>query len=222
MIRPAIVAALLTIALPATALDVGTTAYISDELTVPLRSGASGQHRIIHRGLPSGTRMEVLGANAEAGFTQIRTDRGTEGWIRTQYLVAQPIAKARLAQAQNRIASLQRELASVRETLSGVREESNERAAANAASTDRAATLERELNELKRISAAAVETHEENLKLQEINARLHDELDDVAEERDVLAEDAGNEGIMLGAGFILLGLIAGVLIKARPQRSAWS
>ena len=166
--------------------------------------------------------MEVLGANAEAGFTQIRTDRGTEGWIRTQYLVAQPIAKARLAQAQNRIASLQRELASVRETLSGVREESNERAAANAASTDRAATLERELNELKRISAAAVETHEENLKLQEINARLHDELDDVAEERDVLAEDAGNEGIMLGAGFILLGLIAGVLIKARPQRSAWS
>ncbi|MGK0260688.1 MAG: hypothetical protein ACI96M_004140, partial [Candidatus Azotimanducaceae bacterium] len=45
---------------------------------------------------------------------------------------------------------------------------------------------------------------------------------DVAEARDMLADNEANEGIMLGAGLILLGLIAGVLIKARPQRSAWS
>ena len=37
------------------------TAYISDELTVPLRSGPSGGHRILHRGLPSGTVLEVIG-----------------------------------------------------------------------------------------------------------------------------------------------------------------
>lgn len=58
-------------AVPASA----ATVYISDELTVPLRSGPSGGHRIIHRGLPSGTQMEILDVNEEAGFTRIRTAR---------------------------------------------------------------------------------------------------------------------------------------------------
>ena len=58
--------------------------------------------------------------------------------------------------------------------------------------------------------------------LKEVNARLRDELDDVSEERNLLLDNETNEGIMLGAGLIFLGLIAGVLIKARPQRSAWS
>ena len=79
------------------------TVYISDELTVPLRSGPSNGHRILHAGLPSGTQMEVLGEDEAAGFTQIRTTRGTEGWIRTQYLVREPIAKMRLAAAQREL-----------------------------------------------------------------------------------------------------------------------
>ena len=77
---------------PANAAEVGGIRYVSDNLTVPLRSGPSNGHRILHRGLPSGTRLTVLGEDADAGFINIRTDRGTEGWIPTQYLVAEPIA----------------------------------------------------------------------------------------------------------------------------------
>ena len=64
------------------------TNYVSDNLSVPLRSGPSNAHRILHRGLPSGTALEVLGRDEESGFTQIRTNNGTEGWLPTQYSIA--------------------------------------------------------------------------------------------------------------------------------------
>ncbi len=198
------------------------TVYISDELTVPLRSGPSGSHRILHRGLPSGTQLTIVGEDADAGFTQIRTARGTDGWIRTQYLVKEPIAKLRLITAQREIARLKQQVQRTESQVSNLTETSGKQASANKASANENNELKAELDRITSISSGAVETHEENLRLKDINARLRDELDDVAEERNLLLDNAENEGIMLGAGFILLGLIAGVLIKARPQRSAWS
>ena len=55
---------------------VGDVNYISDVLTVPLRSGPSTAHRILHRGLPSGTQLTILAVDEEAGFTQVRTASG--------------------------------------------------------------------------------------------------------------------------------------------------
>ena len=198
------------------------TMYISDELTVPLRSGPSSQHRILHRGLPSGTVLEKIGEDADAGFTQIRTQRGTEGWIRSQYLVAQPIAKMRLAQMESDLIRARNALASAREENSNLTQSNASQRSAGEQSASRIAALEEELAEIKRISAGALETDKENKMLNDENTRLRDELDDLAEAFDRLESNVRNEAILIGAGLILLGLIAGVLIKARPQRSAWS
>jgi SH3 domain protein len=198
------------------------TLYISDELTVPLRSGPSNGHRILHAGLPSGTQMEVVSRDEEAGFTQIRTTRGTEGWIRSQYLVSEPIAKMRLAAAQREITRLKRDLDAQARRVNDLSATNLEQASSNEANTSRIQSLEAELAEIKQISANAVESHEQNLALQETNLRLRDEIDDLAEERNRLQSNGENQAIMIGAGLILLGLILGVIIKARPQRSAWS
>ena len=198
------------------------TLYISDELTVPLRSGPSGAHRILHNGLSSGTPLEFMSVDEGAGFTQIRTTRGTEGWIRSQYLVAEPIAKMRLAAAQRSLsqsrATLTKEQAKVRELTQSTRTQGS----TNTANLSRIASLEAELEEIKRISSGAIEAHAANQKLQDVNTRLKDELDDVAEDRARLEQNAENEAIMIGAVLIFIGLLAGVLIKARPQRSAWN
>ncbi|HJY42228.1 MAG TPA: TIGR04211 family SH3 domain-containing protein, partial [Steroidobacteraceae bacterium] len=78
------------------------TVYVSDQLTVPLRRGPSNSHKILHAGLPSGTALEVLGEDTAAGFTQVRTANGTEGWVPTQFLSNEPIARDRLAAANRR------------------------------------------------------------------------------------------------------------------------
>ena len=208
------------LSVPASA-AVGDTLYVSDELTVPLRSGPSGGHRILHRGLPSGTVLEFIEEDEAAGFTHIRTQRGTEGWIRSQYLTATPIAKIKLEQANAEIAQLQRALNASRNENVELKNTNATQVSANQSSSQRVRKLEQELERITNLSASALETHERNQQLNQENTRLRDELDDVAEERDLLEANNVNEGRMLGAGFVLLGLLAGVLIKSRPQRSSW-
>jgi SH3 domain protein len=82
---------------------VGDVNYISDVVNVPLRSGPTNAYRIIHRGLPSGTQLTVLGTDEEAGFTKVRTVDGTEGWVTSQYLTGEPIARVKLAAAEKRL-----------------------------------------------------------------------------------------------------------------------
>ncbi|MCH1550540.1 MAG: hypothetical protein L7T19_05210, partial [Pseudomonadales bacterium] len=60
------------------------------------------------------------------------------------------------------------------------------------------------------------------LTLTEINARLREELDDLSESHARLSDNTENQMFMIGGALLLLGLITGALIKARPQRSAWS
>jgi SH3 domain protein len=199
-----------------------STVYISDQLTVPLRSGPSNAHRILHRGLPSGTRLEVVSVDEQAGFTQIRTERGTDGWIRSQYLVSQPIARDRLRDAQAEIQRLTRRIAQVSEQLASARSTGTKvQSSANSLAGDKK-RLEIELAEVKRVSAGALEEHQENLQLESLNARLRAEIDDLIAANRRLESNIQERWLMIGGGLVFAGLIAGVAIKARPRRSGWS
>ena len=166
--------------------------------------------------------LEVVSVDEQAGYTQIVTQRGTEGWIRSQYLVSQPIAKIRLQQAQRQLAKAQEDLRKLQEERQTLRTTNQSQANENEQRESRIQALESELEEIKRVSADALATHNENQRLNQTNVRLQDELDDLSEAYTRLEDNAQNEAILIGAGLILLGLLAGVIIKARPQRSAWS
>ena len=198
------------------------TVYISDELTVPLRSGPSNAYRILHRGLPSGTQLEVLSRDADSGFTQIRTTRGTEGWIPTQYLVTQPIAKAQLVAAKRELEQLRSRLARHEQQLTSLNEEKTSADRSNSDLQGQVTRLERELAEIKQISAGALEEHATNLRLNELNERLRDEVEDLVAQRDALQDNVQQRWLLIGAGLVLLGLVLGLIIKARPRRSAWT
>ncbi len=199
-----------------------STVYISDKLTVPMRSGPSNAHRILHRGLPSGTRLEVVSVDEQAGFTQIRTERGTDGWIRSQYLVSQPIARDRLRDAKAEIQRLTRRIAQISEQLASARSTgTNAQSSVNSLAVDKK-RLEIELAEVKRVSAGALEEHQENLQLESLNARLRAEVDDLVAANRRLESNLQERWLMIGGGLVFAGLIAGVAIKARPRRSGWS
>ncbi len=198
------------------------TAYVSDALTVPLRSGPSNAYRILHRGLPSGTQLEVLQRDADSGFTQIRTSRGTEGWIPDQYLVSEPIAKHKLVAANREIEQLQARLRQHEERLSNLGQAKTSADQTNSTLEAQVATLETELAEIKRISAGAIDEHANNLRLNELNERLRDEIEALVRERDTLKDNVQQRWLLIGAGLVLLGLALGFVIKARPRRSAWS
>ena len=71
----------LILLLATTAELVAETVYIKDTLYVPLRGGQSQGHRILHRGLKSGLKLERLETNDETGYSKVRTEAGLEGWL---------------------------------------------------------------------------------------------------------------------------------------------
>ena len=79
-----------------------------------------------------------------------------------------------------------------------------------------------ELEEIRTISSNAVQVFQEKQRLTELNERLRDELEDLAADRERLAENLQRQWLFMGAGLIFIGLILGVLIKSRPRRSGWS
>lgn len=199
-----------------------TTVYISDVLTVPLRRGPSNQHRILHAGLPSGTPLEVLGEDKAAGFTNVRTPNGTEGWVPSQYLTREPIARDRLATANKRIQTLESELKTLRESLRDARSSGNELERANAQLTKQVDSLQAELAEIRRVSATSIVHYEENkqlkVRLQELQTQSVQLTEKVRElERDVMLRS-----LLSGGGLVVLGLIFGAWLKSRPRRSTWA
>ncbi|MCZ6640405.1 MAG: TIGR04211 family SH3 domain-containing protein [Gammaproteobacteria bacterium] len=198
------------------------TMYISDSLTVPLRSGPSNSHRILHRGLASGTALEVIERDDESGFAHIRTLRGTDGWLPMQYLVAEPIARDRLKQANTQIAQLNTASEELRAQLALLGRDQGQSQQINVQLTSQVAGLEAELEDIKQISKGAIEEHASNLRLLDLNARVREELDDLVAERNALQENLQQQWMLVGGGLVLLGLVLGTVIKARPRRSGWS
>ncbi|HEY0943333.1 MAG TPA: TIGR04211 family SH3 domain-containing protein [Steroidobacter sp.] len=219
MLRKVLLALLLVLG-PVSAF--AATMYISDELTVPLRRGPSNGHKIINAALPSGLPLEVLGEDKAAGFTQVRTPNGTEGWVPTQYLTSQPIAKDRLAAANKRIEALEAQLKSMRENyqdVRGARSEIESRAAQLEKENQR---LQAELAEIRRVSATAITQYEENKQLKADNASLQTRVTQLTDEVQDLKRNVMLRWLLSGGGLVLLGLLLGAWIKSRPKRSTWA
>jgi SH3 domain protein len=209
--RKLVSAALLVVSFAVCLSASAATMYISDQFTVPLRRGPSNSYKILHAGMPSGTALEVLGEDSAAGFTQVRTSNGTEGWIETQYLSAQPIARDQLAAANRRVESLEAQLKGLRQ--------SDSRANDLGKQTEK---LQAELAEVRRISATSIANYEENKQLKANNEALQKQVTDLSERVHDLQRNVMLRWLLAGGALVLLGLLIGAAIKSRPKRSSWA
>lgn len=197
------------------------TVYISDALTVPLRRGPSTGYRILHAGLPSGMKLEVLGEDRDAGFTQVRTPNGTEGWVPTQYLVDQPIARDLLTAASHRIESLEAQLQLARgnyKDASSARDEMQSRATNLDKQVEQ---LQGELEQIRTASAEAIANFQENQQLKSSNAALLAQVAQSSAQIKQLERNALLRWLLAGGALVLTGLLLGAWLKSRPRRSQW-
>ncbi len=197
---------------------VGDVNYISDVLSVPMRSGPSPGHRIVHRGLPSGTHLTILAIDEEATFTQVRTLKGLEGWVRTQYLIDQPISRVKLKATEKRLQKLQTKMTAESEARASIQAKYNETEANNQKLNSQVDALTKELAELKRIAADPINEHARNVELNQQNTRLVGEVDELASKARRLEENVQLQWLLYGGALVLIGLILGVFLKARPRQ----
>ena len=139
--------------------------YITDEILVPVRSGAGGEYRIVNKGLSSGTPITLFSLSDDGVWAEVETRGGTRGWLRAQYIQAELPKKILLEQAAARY----RELEADRDKLLSMLDDTQSEAyAADGELEDlreRLATTDAELLEIRRISGAAIELDARNQSL---------------------------------------------------------
>ncbi len=200
------------------------TRYISDVFYVPMHSGNSSKHRIIHRGLKTGTQLTLLEVDNEAGFSRVKTSKGTEGWIQNQYLSESPIARVRLVNLQQRYDSLVDNMANVKESSAQTQQSNNEfQKQVNALSRENQ-NLTSELASIKKISANAINLDVSNRDLLQRNEMLKVEIAELQADNARLADKSDKEWFVRGALAVGIGALLTVLLpklKPRPRSREW-
>lgn len=197
------------------------TRYVSDDLRINLRTGAGDQYRIT-KILRSGTRMTVLEESENAEWVRVRTQAGDEGWVRVQYLQNEPVARDQLAQAQARIAELSSRGGDIGKQNAELREQNQQLTNELQAARDDASRLNRELEELKQISANAVNLNRSNQQLMEERRLLQTEIDVLKAENERLADDARQTWFLYGAIAVGLGVLITLIVQSLRSRRRYS
>ena len=169
-----------------------STAYISDELLIHVRTGPSDGYRIAYY-LKSGTPVTLVEEATESGYQRITDPRGRDGWVESKWVTPTASAKQRLAETIREMESLkqqqQRQVATLRQSLNS----------ANAI-VEKSRTFQEQISELQT----------SNTTLAQQNKLLSDRF-----QQEVFFAGA----LVLGAGAIL-GIIIGRF--SRKKRSGWS
>jgi SH3 domain protein len=85
----------------------GETAYVTDSLRLALYADRDGSGTPMQN-LVSGTSLEVL--ERTQGYARVRTAAGSEGWVKSAYLVDDKPALLRVAELEGELATLHSEV----------------------------------------------------------------------------------------------------------------
>ncbi len=201
--------------------------YVSDTLLVPLRAGTGNNYRIVHRGLPSGTKLELLEETEDDSgvvWSHVRTEGGLEGWIRNQHLLEEPTAALKLAQLNRRMSQLdgnQRQLLDTNEQLETANAElRNQLSQLQEAHSQ----LQEQHTNLRELSANAVSLSAEHKALSENYQLLQTRIEVLQTENERLQNDQRYREWMMGAGILFCGIILSLILQSigkRKRQSEW-
>lgn len=196
------------------------TRYIRDELYVPLRSGQSMQHRIVHKGLVSGTALTVLEMSEDQTYSRVRTRRGTEGWIQTQYLSKEPAGRDLLKVANASIEKLEQQNQSLKQELSALRaQEQKSRQQLDDLNRNNS-SISSELSKIKAISSNAIQINQDNQRLLEENQMLGNKVDILTTDNQRLIDNQESDAFLNGAFAVLIGVMITLLVpRLWPKKS---
>jgi SH3 domain protein len=193
------------------------TVWVDDKLYLPVRSGAGTQYRIIENALPSGTALEVL--QEGDSFTKVRTPKGTEGWVSSQYLSNTPIAADRLKQANRQLEQTRNELSQVKEQVTKVTDERDKLESAESNLSDRSQELQKELTRIKKVAADSINLDRRNRELSQENQKLRNDLEVLTAEKERLEASKESDFMLLGAGLVFGGVLLALIIPMlKPTR----
>jgi SH3 domain protein len=198
------------------------TRYVSDNLEITMRSGKGTSYGIT-RMLRSGTPVEVLEEDKDAGYTQVRVKGGKEGWVLSRFLMKGRAARDRLAAAEKSLAELELDNRKMETSMTALTDEKATLEKELASLEGQTRNVSQELAEIKRTASSALAIESENKDLKGRVVSLERQLQILQQENEGLRDRTARDWFMVGAGVVLLGIIVGLIIPRIRWRkkSSW-
>lgn len=199
------------------------TAYISDEVKVVMRSGASNEHRIL-KFLRSGTAFTVLGTSDDEKFIEIELLDGKTGWVATENVMDIPSARERLVSANNKLSQVRQENKDLKNTIAKLRAEGKQlKSEVNTLQNERT-KLSNSLDDLKITAANPLALSKKNTQLKNDLSKAEANAAKLDKDNQQLRSNVAQEWFMIGGAVSLGSLIIGLIltrINWKRKRESW-
>lgn len=198
------------------------TVYVTDNLSLSLRSEENNQSKSIKL-LPTGTPLTVLEENKASGFVRVRTSDGTEGYFPIRSTIDQPPSRLQLDAATKNLAVLQGENALLKAELATAKESITPGTSLEQSLANERDQLTRELAEIKKVSANAIQIKEQRDELQERVVNVERELEQIKLENKALQDSTNQDWFIYGGTLALVGVLLGFILPKLSWRrkSSW-
>jgi len=200
----------------------GGDRWVTDSFEITMRNG-KGNRQAIVRMLRSGTKIELLESDDEAGYSRVRTNSGAEGWVLNRYLLKRPPARVMMPDVEARLRASEekrRKLAGDLKTV--VRERDQLQRQLKTVETS-GQGLQKELDDVQRMSANVIQIDSQNKSLRQSLAERQATVEKLQAENKRLASRANREWFIIGSLVIIVGMLIGLILPRIRWRkkSSW-
>lgn len=196
------------------------TSYVSDELQIPIRSGASNGHRIL-KFLKSGTALNVLETSGD--YTKVEA-QGKTGWVLTKDIMDVPSGRDRLAAAKKKFANADKVITDlenkIKELKAEIRQLKNEKSKLQNERTN----LSNSLEDLKITAANPLALSKKNKELRKDLEKAEANVAMLDKDNQALRSNVMQEWFIIGGAVSIGSLILGLIITRinwRRKRDNW-
>jgi SH3 domain protein len=197
--------------------------WVTDELSVTMRSGKSNQHKII-KFLTSGTKATVLEVDEETGYSLVSVG-SKEGWVVSQYLNGEKPPREQLADAKATIAQLTDNSTPIQKKLADLETKSLNQGEEIGALKVSNQTLSVELKRIREVAGGALNLNEQNHNLIEKNQMLQNDADLLRAENERLTDNTKVEWFLNGMFAVGFGVFIALFVPRlapRKSHSEWN
>lgn len=194
------------------------TVWVSDQFEITLRTGP-GTSFEIRMMLGSGTRLEVIEQDSEAGYTRVSTTGGTEGWVLSRFLMGEPSAREQLEALTGELTDAAEAGSSLGAQLNAIKVEHDAATRRIVELEEDNQSLETELEDIKRAASdvLSIDSQNRNLRQQLTDAEI--KISILEQENEALGRRRDRNWFITGALVLFGGAILGLILpRMRFQR----
>lgn len=199
--------------------------YISDDVFVVLHAGPGSNYRWMGKLIP-GTQLTEMRRSTDGNWAEVSTERGTLGWVQSEYLASEPPAQVRLPAVVRQLEDAERASAELRSTVAELESRSTELSTQLQESQQQLQQVNDELAQLRQISGSAIETADSNRRLEEQASTLQMNLDTLEADNLRLQDRVRSSAFIDGALAVIFGVVIALVVPRlwpkRKSSSSWA